>query len=569
MAAPAAAALRKDVLRGAKQQGLSLRPDALRCAVDFVGAQAEEGWDRADTLAYLLEKADSAGAAVLDEAAVQKAAVAVREERAGAGAGDRVFESVNVFKVQRHMYDAMSSQFVANLGERKMDTKTALLRDRFQVLLQRLLRDPKFEMATSARGSAVPSAMQTIALTPIGALLGSEGFHYVFGMLSKNERMEVGEDGVHSPVYWLEDLDGRVALELSEDTKSTAGLITEGCCVFAEGEYVDGVFRVAVLAHPPPEPRAATLDFLGNVNLFGGSDPRAIDVQDEDMEAELSRLFVTLSDVHLDQPAVMEKLRVLLTGYAMMEPPPAAFVLMGNFFTRPSGNSGGLDRQAASRCFADLAALINEFPALVEESEFVLVPGPTDPGPAPGLIPRPPLPSCFTEELRELLPNVHLGSNPCRIHFCGQHMVFFREDLMHKMRRSQVISAEVDNETVCHHHHLAATVLAQASLCPLLPMARPVHWGADHGLQLYPQPHLIVLADRAARYAVPRDVGSQQEVRPPPHRTPAPVRHVTARVLGNRPPSTTLAPSRLTSASVRRFGLLVLLARKVGKGPMH
>ena len=113
MAAPAAA-LRKDVLRGAKQQGLSLRPDALRCAVDFVGAQAEEGWDRADTLAYLLEKADSAGAAVLDEAAVQKAAVAVREERAGAGAGDRVFESVNVFKVQRHMYDAMSSQFVAN-----------------------------------------------------------------------------------------------------------------------------------------------------------------------------------------------------------------------------------------------------------------------------------------------------------------------------------------------------------------------------------------------------------------------------------------------------------------------
>ena len=49
MAAPAA--LRKDVLRGAKQQGLSLRPDALRCAVDFVGAQAEEGWDRADTLA--------------------------------------------------------------------------------------------------------------------------------------------------------------------------------------------------------------------------------------------------------------------------------------------------------------------------------------------------------------------------------------------------------------------------------------------------------------------------------------------------------------------------------------
>jgi hypothetical protein len=31
---------------------------------------------------------------------------------------------------------------------------------------------------------------------------------------------------------------------------------------------------------------------------------------------------------------------------------------------------------------------------------------------------------------------VHLASNPCRLHFCGQQLVFYREDLMHKMRRS-------------------------------------------------------------------------------------------------------------------------------------
>lgn len=513
MAAQAELALRREVLRGAKQRGLTLRPGALRVAVGFMVEQTEIGWDANDTLAYLLEKAEQkAGVAVLDEATVQGAAVAVTEERSGEGSSSGVFESIDVFKVQRHLYNSLSSQFVANLGERKMDSKTAMLRDRFELLQQRLLRDPKFELDTSVHRSST-SEIPAISITPIGALLGSEGPKCVFGMLSKNERMQVDAQGVHAPVYHLEDLDGRVALELTEDTQCGDGLITEGCCVFAEGEYIDGVYRVTALAHPPPEPRAATLEFLGNTNLFGGSDPRAVEMDDE-MDNELSRLVITLSDVHLDNPTVMGKLRVLLGGYSMMEPPPAAFVLMGNFFAQPTGSSGGLDRQAASQYFADLGALINEFPVLAQESQFVLVPGPTDPGPAPGLIPRPPLPQCFTKGLRELLPTVHLGSNPCRVHSGGHHMVFFREDIMHKMRRAQVLSAEVDEEAgVCHHHHLAHTVIAQSSLCPLLPSVRPVHWSADHGLNLYPQPHLVVLADRAARYAVPRDLeaGVQRE----------------------------------------------------------
>jgi hypothetical protein len=347
MAAQAELALRREVLRGAKQRGMTLRPGALRVAVGFMVEQTEIGWDANDTLAYLLEKAEQkAGVAVLDEATVQGAAVAVAEERSGEGSSSGVFESIDVFKVQRHLYNSLSSQFVANLGERKMDSKTAMLRDRFELLQQRLLRDPKFELDTSVHRSST-SEIPAISITPIGALLGSEGPKCVFGMLSKNERMQVDAQGVHAPVYHLEDLDGRVALELTEDTQCGDGLITEGCCVFAEGEYIDGVYRVTALAHPPPEPRAATLEFLGNTNLFGGSDPRAVEMDDE-MDNELSRLVITLSDVHLDNPTVMGKLRVLLGGYSMMEPPPAAFVLMGNFFAQPTGSSGGLDRQAAS-----------------------------------------------------------------------------------------------------------------------------------------------------------------------------------------------------------------------------
>ena len=156
---------------------------------------------------------------------------------------------------------------------------------------------------------------------------------------------------------------------------------------------------------------------------------------------------------------------------------------MGNFFANPPGNSGGLSREAAATCFTQLGALINEFESLVEDTHFVLVPGPTDPGPAPGLIPRPPLARCFTADLREVAPNIHMGTNPCRLHFCGQQLVFFREDLMHKMRRNLVVHAEVEPPELCHHHHLAKAILDQATLCPLPATTRPVHWMADHGAQ--------------------------------------------------------------------------------------
>ena len=71
------------------------------------------------------------------------------------------------------------------------------------------------------------------------------------------------------------------------------------------------------------------------------------------------------------------------------------------------------------------------------------------------------------------------------------------------MCRNMVVPAEVEPPQLCHHHHLAKTVLDQASVCPLLPEHKPVLWGSDHAMWLYPQPQLVVLADRAARYSVP------------------------------------------------------------------
>ena len=43
--------------------------------------------------------------------------------------------------------------------------------------------------------------------------------------------------------------------------------------------------------------------------------------------------------------------------------------------------------------------------------------------------------------------------------------------------------------------HLALTLLQQSHLCPLPLVVQPVHWMFDHVMQLYPLPHVVVVAD--------------------------------------------------------------------------
>ena len=71
---------------------------------------------------------------------------------------------------------------------------------------------------------------------------------------------------------------------------------------------------------------------------------------------------------------------------------------------------------------------------LQEDSRFIFVPGPGDPGPGSAL-PRPPLPAYFTSDLRQLLPTAVFASNPCRIRLYTQEVVLFRSDLQNHMRR--------------------------------------------------------------------------------------------------------------------------------------
>ena len=62
------------------------------------------------------------------------------------------------------------------------------------------------------------------------------------------------------------------------------------------------------------------------------------------------------------------------------------------------------------------------------------MPGPGDAGPV-HVLPRPPLATWLTADLREALPRAVFATNPCRVRYGTQQLVLFRDDVEHRMRR--------------------------------------------------------------------------------------------------------------------------------------
>ncbi|KAJ1927821.1 DNA-directed DNA polymerase epsilon, subunit B [Tieghemiomyces parasiticus] len=412
------------------------------------------------------------------------------------------FHIIDAFQVPRWKYDSLRKVFVKYENPPRLlggaDTKAEIHQDRYDLIRQRLLRNEHF-VASSFGGD---DSDRYCRLDTIEALQGRDGASFMlFGMLSQLE------EGVLS----LEDPHRSVRLDLSLITaqNQSRGLFTENAFVLAEGIYEDGVFKVEAIGQPPPEPAATTRSHFTKTNFFGGP-PEVQDatvlqqIQDEFAEASI----VVLSDVWLDSPAVLDKLRTMFRGFEATSI-PLAFVLMGNFSSEPFIMAG----QAGARykaLFDRLAALISGFKRLAQTSYFVFVPGPNDPW-TTDLLPRPRIPDFFTAGLRQRLPRCVMASNPCRIKYCNRELVFFRQDLMGKLRRNCVLtpSDAVVGEEAAESggsqdvkRHLVRTLLDQAHLCPLPLRVSPVYWAHDHALRLYPIPDLLVLADKYDSYAV-------------------------------------------------------------------
>ena len=74
--------------------------------------------------------------------------------------------------------------------------------------------------------------------------------------------------------------------------------------------------------------------------------------------------------------------------------------------------------------------------------QIVIIPGPGDP--ASGILPSPPLSSVFFSSLSSILPSAVGMSNPCRMRYCTQNIVVFRDNLVNSMRRHCLIPPNRD-----------------------------------------------------------------------------------------------------------------------------
>ncbi|OBS64490.1 hypothetical protein A6R68_06975, partial [Neotoma lepida] len=232
-----------------------------------------------------------------------------------------------------------------------------------------------------------------------------------------------------------------------------SGLYTEACFVLAEGWFEDQVFHVNAFGFPPTEPSSTTRAYYGNINFFGGPSNASVktsaklrQLEDENKDA----MFVFVSDVWLDQVQVLEKLHIMF-----------------------------------SDSLKSLADIICEYPSIHQSSRFVFVPGPEDPG-FGSILPRPPLAESVTKEFRQRVPFSVFTTNPCRIQYCTQEIIIFREDLVNKMCRNCFVK----------------TVLSQGHLTPLPLYVCPVHWAYDYTLRVYPVPDLLVIADKYDPFTV-------------------------------------------------------------------
>jgi len=232
--------------------------------------------------------------------------------------------------------------------------------------------------------------------------------------------------------------------------------------------------------------------FFGTANTWGGESSKLLKYSPRLQELERTNTETTivfLSDVRLDLPVVMEKLRQLFVGYDSC--PPQAIVLMGPF-TASTRNHHELRHHLDA-----LGGLAAGCEQLKKQTDLILVPSSEDPT-APNILPRAPIPECLAAGLLKAWPRTQLATNPCRLQYCTQQIVVCRLDLMAKFCRNTLHFPE---DTSQIEQHFARTIVCQGHLVPIHPIAMPVHWDYDPALWLYPLPDLIVMGDSCQSFS--------------------------------------------------------------------
>ena len=174
----------------------------------------------------------------------------------------RYLAVLDTFSVPSYQYNIDEKAFVLRNIEKSVfagpEHKTNKYRDRFDLLLQRLLRHPSFRAPVHDSSSE-----DFYQLTPIANLRGKPtGRYLIFGMLTQIE------DGkLH-----LEDLSGDLELKFADNVQKSPGIFTQNCFVIVEGVYdQNGELIVQNISMPLGESRRETLRYIPNaLEICGG-----------------------------------------------------------------------------------------------------------------------------------------------------------------------------------------------------------------------------------------------------------------------------------------------------------
>lgn len=401
---------------------------------------------------------------------------------AGLEENETVLNVIDAYRIPKLCYNHELKKFIKDANNAKCllpdpKWKSRFIIDRYTVIWQRTLRNKLFTL------NSVPSSdtEKQFQLRKIEFLLSCSSRVddvVVLGLLTQ----------VIETKFHLEDPTGSIILDMT-NVRYHSGLFTEGSYVLAEGYYDDKTLYVSGLVQPPVESREASAPYFGNLNTFGGkskislkNSKALLKIENENRDG----VFIFVSDVWLDSPKVMDSLKKLFAGFDDF--PPIAFVLIGEFLSCPYTYKFHMHLKNGLNTLADM---ICQFKNLREKSKFIFVPGKTDPA-APNVLPRPPLPNYLTETIQNKLGDSTIfTTNPCRIQYCTQEIVVFRQDLVMKMCRNTLHfpdSGDIPD-------HLSKTLLSQCCLTPLSIGVQPVFWRHASALNLYPLPDLVVVAD--------------------------------------------------------------------------
>ncbi|XP_045306852.1 DNA polymerase epsilon subunit 2 isoform X3 [Leopardus geoffroyi] len=484
--------LRNRAVNAFKLRGLLLRGEAVKYLTEALTPISEiELEDVLEKIIDAVEKQPLSSNMIersVVEAAVQECSQSVDETM------EHIFNIIGAFDIPRFVYSSERKKFLPllmtnhpapNLFGTARD-KAELFRERYTILHQRTHRHELF--TPPVIGSHPDETGSKFQLKTVETLLGSTtkiGDVIVLGMITQ---LKEGK-------FFLEDPTGTVQLDISK-AQFHSGLYTESCFVLAEGWFEDQVFHVNAFGFPPTEPSSTTRAYYGNINFFGGPSNTSVktsaklkQLEEENKDA----MFVFISDVWLDQGEVLGKLHTMFSGYSPA--PPTCFILCGNFSSAPYGKN---QVQALKDSLKTLADIICEYPNIHQSSRFVFVPGPEDPG-FGSILPRPPLAESITDEFRQRVPFSIFTTNPCRIQYCTQEIIVFREDLVNKMCRNCV---RFPSSNLDIPNHFVKTILSQGHLTPLPLYVCPVYWAYDYALRVYPVPDLLVVADKYDPFTV-------------------------------------------------------------------